>query len=422
MRYRSLALLASTVLAIGCGGRTSSSGDATGTAPPDVDAGLASEQGPNGAPPSVGNRSVGVTVTVVDGLVPKANVRVLFHDSTGAIVGEAATDASGKVARATAPSMVTVLTKDYGPRPAAVTFLAVTDGDNLRVGNRASTSKSALPGFVDVTFSGANIAGASDFFIAGAGQCGAPFESAAAGVRVGLNAECGLGPTNAVLATASSASSVVGFAFAKHITAPSASGAAVHVGPLVFTAPGTTKVTASHLRSAPGIENSASLYAVADERAFLLPGSGVIGAGGLDFPSPTGFADAYETELTAVGDRGGQTTLVRRDATSAPASAVLADIDFSNALPFITDVAITASDPARPDVTITTEAGASLASADVGFLSLDFDFLAPSMHSWTFVVPPGTVAFKAPALPADATGYLATQGPVPVRANIVRFF
>jgi hypothetical protein len=416
MALRQRALIAGVlVLVLGCGAIAPSPGDAALDANPDMGARPSPTTAPDGAVPGMPRGGAGVTVTVVDHHgVPKKDARVLFHDSTGAVTGEAYTDVSGKVATASAPSMVTVLTIDYGPRPALVTYLDVKDGDELSVGYRPPPAVPA--GSFDVKLMGAE-ASATTISILAAGNCGSP-NAPSAGDVVFIAPTCGGGATNAVLVTASSASGVLGFASAKDVPAPATTGAVVPVGPLAFTMPGAIKVTASNLPSSPPVATSASMFAIADDRSFLLPaGAGVLDAGGLDFATPTGFADAYQTALSATRDNS-TSTLARREAASAAASGTLATFDFTTALPFIDGVVITSTEPMRPDVEIKALNG-SLATADAGFVAINFMAAGSSdFHTWTFVVPPATTAFKMPALPANATDYLPTGTATP---SIVQF-
>jgi len=73
-------------------------------------------------------------ITVTDGAVPKASVRVIAHDAAGLPIGEALTNASGQVKLDPAPSMITVLTtRTTGSFATPVTFVGVTEGDELHV-------------------------------------------------------------------------------------------------------------------------------------------------------------------------------------------------------------------------------------------------------------------------------------------------
>lgn len=360
---------------------------------------------PDGALPDTSTAPLGVTVTVFDGSAPQKDVRVIFHDAAGLVTGQAVTDVAGKVTVAIAPSMVTVLQKDSSQRPAVVTFAGVTDGDKLKV---VSGGLSGNAGAYDVTFTGGGVvANASNFFVQAGNGCSAGTNAVDATLSVPLFTDC-VAAKNAVLATASSGGGVVGFGFAKNVDAPVAA-ATVAVGPLAFIAPGTTNVKATNLPSAGGVSSGATLSAISNGQAFGLSNyTGTLGGAGLDFATPTGFADGYQTVIraTQVAFSFADTALVRREATTAPASASLATFDFATALPFITNVTASQAVPARPDLTLTSGNAASLATADAGIVRVSWFVSAiDTSGSWTLVVPPSTTSFKFPALPADATDF-----------------
>ena len=423
---RRLALLAPALflLPIACEDSSSSSGGTfTQEAGPGFEAGPTTTPDagplPDGALPDTFVPPSGVTVTVLDGATPKMGVRVISHDAAGLVTGQAATDATGKVKLATAPSMVTVLST-RGTEPAAVTFAGVTDGDNLRVVGPATL---AAAGAYDVTFVAGDplITNANIFSVqgpsAGASTCAGEGSAPDATIHVPLFADC-LAAKNSLLTTASNLGGLIGFGFKKDLTPP-AGMSTVAVSLPAFTAPGTTTVKASNL---PGGTVDTSLLAIANGQAKTLPGStgGVLDGAGLDFPTPTAFAEAYQTAISA-GASSALRTLVRRAATTAPASTTLPTIDFATALPIISNANVAAPTPARPDITVVTAAPAALATADAGVLRISWFLPAvDGSVSWTFVVPPSTTTFKVPALPADAPDFTPTTDTF--RVTDVTFF
>ncbi len=414
MRHlRLLALVASALLLpiVAC---EDSSGSSSGgvfnpEAGPGFEAGPTPEAGPlpDGAVPDTATVPLGVTVTVFDGSTPKKDVRVIFHDASGLVTGQALTDIAGKVSVAVAPSMVTVLQKDPNQRPANVTFAGVAEGDNLKVVNGAGSTVPA--GTYDVTFTGGGVlANANNFFVQAGNGCSAPGGgNPAATVSVPLFGYC-LATKNGVLATGANADGILGFGFAKNIDAPVAA-ATVAVGPLAFIAPGKTSIKATNLPTAVGVSSSATLLAISSGQGFELSNfTGTLGGGDLDFASPTGFADAYQTGVRArqVAASYAESALVRREATTAPASATLTTFDFSTALPLITSVAATQVVPARPELTVTSANAAALATSDAAVVEISWFVTGiDSSGSWTAVLPPTTTSFKFPALPADATDF-----------------
>lgn len=345
----------------------------------------------------------GVSVTVRNGSIGKAGVRVLLHDAAGAVTGEAVTDANGKAALATVPAMVTVLGMVDG-QPALSTFLGVTDGDNLAVSlGRANVAPSPA-GTYAATFQSPYVAEATRYQV-GAGACSAETSDPSLPVAVALTSTC-VG-AHAALASAfiGAATPPVGFAFAKNIATPAA-GATVNVGPLAFAAPGATTITASNFAADVTIK-VASLYALVNGVMFQGNGLGTLDSGSATFVTATGFADAYQSQLYA--DAGpARRMFVRREATTAPATTTLPNFDFAKALPIVSGK-IAKAVPARPDVTLTSDGPAG---ADGGVV-----LLAWGEAHWMFMVPATTAAFRAPALPVDATAFAPTDS-VDVRAVV----
>jgi hypothetical protein len=304
--------------------------------------------------------------------------------------------------------MVTVLTQNANQRPGNVTFAAVAAGDNLKV--VLPTPPSNGVGTYDVTLTGGGIvANANNFFVLTGSGCSMTAGNADSAISVALNGDCLLPTKNGILTSATNAGGVLGFAFAKNVNTPAAAGT-VAVGPLAFTAPGNTNVKATNLPMTAGVGTGASLFAIANGQAFpMYNSSGSLGlAAGVDFATATGFADAYQTIIRAQTAQFSisDTALVRREATTAPASAALANFDFSTALPFINNVVASLTVPARPDITITSADPAALATADVGITTISwFATSLDTYATWTIVLPPTSAAFKVPALPADAADF-----------------
>lgn len=427
-KLRLLALLApALLLPAACEDSSSSSGGITFNPEagpgfeggPVSEAGPLPEAGPDGFVPPAPPK--GVTVTVTEGLTPKKDVRVISHDATGAVTGDVKTDATGKVTLATAPSMVTVLASRgfNGTSPTPVTFAAVADGDTLVVAAPPSiASEPPTIGGYAVTLTSSPVVANAFFFdlVSGAG-CSTSGQNIAGPYTIPLYADCVLAQ-NAVLVTASASGFVQGFAFAKNVAKP-ALNATTNVGPLAFTAPGTTKITATNVPA--NTYSEAQLYGAANGAAYRFGSrSGFLSEGGIDVSTPTGFSEAYQARVavrSAVLGPEKTRAFVRREPTTAPATSTLA-FDFATALPSITDVTLTKATPARPDVTFTSEAALTTADGAVAVLSW-FPQASESTGQWTFVVPPSTTTFKAPALPADAASFAPTAN---VEVDSLTFF
>ena len=104
------------------GNNTSSSGGFTVPEGGSFEAGPPSEAGPvaeGGTDASIDTfvPPKGAKVTVTKNGAAAADIRVIAHDATGAVTGDVKTNATGVANFATAPSMITVLTRSYGTSP-----------------------------------------------------------------------------------------------------------------------------------------------------------------------------------------------------------------------------------------------------------------------------------------------------------------
>jgi hypothetical protein len=428
MRHlRLLALLAPALLLPAACENSSSSPAAPFTfeAGPGFEAGPPAEAGPledagiavdaaDTAPPA----PKGVTVTVVEDLTPKAGVRVISQDATGAVIGDAQTDATGKLTIATTPSTVTVLTTSSSA-PKVVSFFAVTDGDNLVV-RIPLNNEEATVGSYSFTFT-AGMQGQSvnaQAFVNG--KCNNTTNDTSSPLLVGVVPSC-LTAANAVLARGTNSDfNLDGFAFKKSVAPPGANMTSAVLLP-AWTTPGTTTLGATNM---PGGQASASgaLYMIANGASFPADsGSGTINSvDGQVFRTATGFADAYQSWVRSFDDVTDQveTSIIRRESTTAPANATLADVDFTNALPYVTAAAVNTTTAARPVVTLTSDK--PLTAADAGLVVLSWTTATQATGTWTFVVPASAAAtFKAPALPADATAFTPVGS---VNADSAAFF
>lgn len=342
----------------------------------------------------------GVTVTVVEKAGPVANVRVLAHDASGAVISDLRTNATGKVAFATAPSMITVLDLVNGG-PVALTYLGVADGDAL-IATRPDPFPSGAPvGTYAVSITPFGVE--PNYSIAvGGDNCGAFTNLPATPTNVDLYPHC-LAATNTVLVTASGITNL-GFGAIKGIAKPAA-GATVSVGPVTVNAASTAKLDGA---LPAGTNVRADLRSIVGDFAFFTgSGNGTFGSGGISFPIAASFADAYQSlvvaEKTPANPRVAK-GILRREISAAASPSFTYDL--TQTLPFLTSATLAGATPARSDITITPEA--SLAAADGGLVSLEWTLVggATQNRNWTFVIPPSTTTFKIPALPADATQYV----------------
>lgn len=367
------------------------------------------EAGQDATPPA----PLGVTVTVLLDAAPKANVRVILQDATGAVTGEQTTDATGKVSLPTAPGMVTVLTANGtggGSSVAPVTFVGVADGDKLVVAGTSDVQVDpVVVGTYTALFNAGGAATNASFFNVYAGDgCNNSSAGATTSLSVNLFPSC-LAAKNSLLANVTDNNgALLGFAFAKDLNKPPAGPPPgnIDVGPLTFAAPGSTKLAATNVPQT--VNTYGQLYAVGNGVLFEMTSSdGILeAAGGADYKTPTGFAEGYQATVS-FNSYNAQSTSVRRIVRreAVPANNVLTNIDFTSALPAITDAPLTKPTPERPEVTLTSAGPLTASDGAVATLHWN-DSIAETNGSWTFVLPPSTTGFKVPALPADAATFL----------------
>lgn len=373
---------------------------------PVPEAGPLPEAGVDSSPPA----PLGVTVTVTDNALPKAGARVILQDAAGLVTGEKATDATGKVTLATAPSMVTVLISSGISSVSPVTFMGVADGDKLVVAAVPDVAvDTTIVGQYAVSVSNAGVAASATSFgaIVGAGCPGSPSPGSPA--IVDLYAGC-LGPKNAVLAAAMTDGALLGFGFVKDLAKPAAPppAAPTNVGPITFAMPGTAKLSATNT-PATGANVSSDLFALANGTLFRMDFStGAVESGGRVFSTPVGFAEAYQSLVRFEEFNASSTSTrvsVRREAV--PASNVLTSVDYAGALPRITSVPLTIPSAGRPQITVTS--AAALGGSDGGVATFRWsNSLAEINGAWTVVFPPSTTSVGLPALPADAPTFVPT--------------
>ena len=370
-----------------------------------------------GAPDADAAPAQGISVLVVDGLLPKSGIRVIYHDATGAPTGGDTTDATGHVVSATTPSMVTVLTSETAADVNPVTFMGLTGGETLRVAIRHPQNEESSVGIVSATHTtSAAVTNASMFYSSFGPRCGSNASNIDSPILITVLPSC-ISAANSVLTTASDTNgATLGFAFMKNVTAPT-NNATVNVGPLAFTAKGSRTLAATNLLDAEQYGNNVSAFAVVGTDPFYLPSTGNINQpAGVTYATPVGFADAYQSELDVGKTAGGfsaSTRILRREAAAAASAGALTSFDFNEALPLLQSVAVDiTAGAARPVVTITT---APTTNAHTGYARIRWPGQTYGAQ-WTFVFPGDQKTFTVPALPPDASAFAPHDA---VSANLV---
>lgn len=368
------------------------------------------EAGPpgEGGPPADGAidapLSKNVTVSAVLGAGPEPGLTVVFHDGAGAVLETKTTGADGKATSSDGITPVQVsLLLGAGSSRHIITWTAVELGDELLARDEDGTG-AVNPGSYSVATQGNFSDGGASSMTASIGDC-TSFGGSVSPINIFLGPTCVRAKT-AVLARAfgpgEGSNPLLAYAFVKGQAAPATDGGVVaaSVGP--WLAPSTTKVTPKNVPA--GSSTTVTLHEIADGLA-ILNGTG---AGTRIDPATTylvapGFADAYQagTRVFPSSASGATVTIARR---AAPAATN--DLDFATAPPVLDSATLDTTALAQPSATWTTQGGASLATMDGGGVILSWYDERENRGTWTFVVPPGAKAVKAPTLPKTAEAWL----------------
>ncbi len=407
-----LAPLVTTALLFACEDDGSSGG--TGTFNPEAGSFEASIPTPNDADipsPRPSDAAVEaavptfITVRVLSAGQPVPNVRVVFHDTAGAVLGSSLTAADGRATSAGLPQIPTQASAllGTGSNLSVITWVAVQPGDEL-VATDTRVSRSDIRQY-QVSFP--SVTNAVSYYAATGGCDTTGSESP---LTLSVSPECIRASTPILVRANGGRASILGFAFKKGNAPPGDAGAlAVTTGAFAPALTATVDAT-----SEPNEEGDleVGLTEIAEEVGFSMGPFGSLD-GPRSFSVPDGFADARQVAafFRPYANFGSQLTMVRRD---PPQAANV--LDFAQRLPKVTGAEVpTPADPRRFEITWTNEA--SLAAADGGVVRVRFFGGMDANFSWSFVVPPGaatTGAVKAPAMPAEAEGWIpqkADAGP-----------
>lgn len=346
-----------------------------------------------------------VAVRILSAGRPLPNVRVVFHDTAGAVVGSVLTGADG---RATSAGLAQVPTQasallGSGSNFSVITWVAVEPGDEL-VATDTRVTRADIRQY-QVSFP--TVPNATGYYAATGGCDTSGGESP---LTLSVSPECVRASTPILVRADGANGNNLGFAFKKGNAPPGDAGAlAVTTG--AFAAALTASVDATNLPNEEG-NVEVGLTEIAEEVGFTM-GPFLSLDGARTFRVPNGFADARQVVafFNPFDNFGSQQTMVRRDAPQA--TNVL---DFAQRLPKVTGAQVpTPADPRRFEITWTNES--SLAAADGGVVRVRFFGGIDANFSWSFVVPPGaatTGSVKAPAMPAEGEGWIpqkADAGP-----------
>lgn len=377
-----------TALAIAC------TDDETPHAPPSIEPDASRLDGSVGSPIDAdGGASDGhggapsVTVTVNGALGPKSDVRVVFHDSAGAVLESKLTGADGKATSTGAlPAMASaVLTGESH----ILTWMGVEDGDDLTVFDPGPIVRDVPLGHYAVS-APTPLGGADRYaFIAGACETASSFDGPEE--TVPLFRDCVREP-GTMLVRAQEGPFTRGYSFKK--------------GNLLPTDGGTVEITTSpwanplRFEVAHGLGEFAmtDLHEISDHHGYRNVTSTRESDDLTVYTIFEGFGDELQVSVATLEGGG---VLAKR---FAPASRV--EFNPADLPPAFSKPSFEASTPRRPTIawaTRTTE-------TDGGMVYLTFGPTGSTIkRRWTFVVPPATTRVEAPAMPSELDGLWSSE-------------
>lgn len=356
---------------------------------------------PDGEKPADPAAAAPVVVSIlgVNGM-PQANVPVVFHDASGAVIGETTTKDDGKASSAglATPAMVSALLGDEKSKH-VLTWTTVKAGDVLDasnyswgaedVGSYAVAMPAPMPGV--------------SHYRGYVGKCISFGAKAATSFGVAVKPDCvRAGDRNDVLVLAyGDLTTQIGYAYAKNQSAPYDQ--KIEVPTNAFVPMDALDVVVSNVPQSATAETEVMNVAngVQIDRGYL-PLKGEKGT----FPVAAGFADSFQINAAAHGEDllvTGFHTVSKR----VTWSTLQSNVDFANRLPNIIDRSIDVTDPTRP--TLKWASSSSLAATDGGHVSIRFFLDNAAIHGWTLLVAPNATSVKLPALPASAAAWAPAQ-------------
>ncbi|HVH47550.1 MAG TPA: hypothetical protein VM925_34680, partial [Labilithrix sp.] len=268
-----------------------------------------------------------VTITVVDGKGPKANLRVVFDDAAGAVLETKLTGADGKAKSTGAlPAMASALLGTSGNRH-IVTWTALENGDELVV---RDLEPDDYLGTFDVTLPGAfTDAGATGYDIRAPGNCGT-FAEGTVGT-IDLYRSCVRAQSSVLARAHDENNQIVGHSFKKANAVPT-DGGAVAVATNEWKTPTTLTLTATNIPGGGEGYVGVELLEISDGDGFLNPSASSLQGTETTFALANGFADALQASLSVFPESlGSRQILTKR---FDPAASVA--FDLQTVLPAIT--------------------------------------------------------------------------------------
>lgn len=346
-----------------------------------------------------------VTISVLRGITPQANVDVVFQDAQGAVIEALKTGTDGKASRVVPPgSMLTVAIastdQNLIDHQDLLTYVAVEPGDSL-VAN-IPVAPTAVDPMLTVDVPVPLPQGTTNIDVYAGGECYAQAENTA---QIAIYPGCRQGPTLAILALASDGSAFTGYSFMKGVATPTMDATYSGLGAWQ-TNFGTFQLAISNL-DANDDRLRMQVLQIADGQARDEARSPAPNGGAATqaFQTIPNFAEGLQSEAFVGYIQAGRDhlrTISKRVAPTATSEA----LDLSQLLPHIDTITLDESTLSRPLVTWTSTG--SLAQTDGGIARLQWmeDVDGGTVnHTWSFVVPPGTMSVRGPVLPSGLTSW-----------------
>lgn len=367
----------------------------------------------DGSQPDAGQPDAAFTLTVRAGSKALADIPVVLHDATGALVGaELKTNASGQIVATTVPAGVTLFAPgESGITQRVVTLTKLAAGDNPVV-ELPSTTVEYIPGKYSITLKRPPGNATEVRVYAGRGGCaqgdGLVPESGNVAVELTWPVGCAQGATNSLLAVSlrrqGQAVEVQRFVYEKGIAPLAGATVAVDVSAKDWALPVAVagKVN-NHLSTALGF---ATLVPWAGGVPFTAAASLLgedrwnvgVTTRDIEFEAPAGFAEAYS--LVAAGIETA-TAHYWGVAQAQPATNNPLTVDFAKRLPAVQNFAAT-STAGRPKISWaingTSEADVSVVTSYWG--------AADARTQWIITAPGADTSIESPVLPDNRKAFI----------------
>lgn len=352
-----------------------------------------------------------VTVTVTNASGPEANVPVVFHDATGAVLATVSTSATGVAAQVVpAGSQVTVVMGTTAA-PQLLTITEVEPGDVLTAfevppAEGLSVTLASVPSGAPANVNLRPIAGDCQgnygptpplgLYVNERCQFAGKFPLLVSAYDGETGDEMGFTfkKTNAIVATDG------GVPIDIDVTEPWSTTLRTHTI-AVSNVPASKNVNTTFSEVAGGVARPS-------QSGFYNEGSETMSFQREHIGHP-GYPDFVQSEIEHHQYNDGEmsvSAIATREAS--PAGPATTSFNYADFLPYIDGTTLDETTTERPSVTWKVEEGKSLDTADGAYVLVrwnTYEGQTPKQGVWTFVAPANRTTVKAPVLPANLTAF-----------------